>query len=155
MPIEVTDSGGSHNYAADYALHTIEMVARHFGEQTATNLVRMAMRFLAVQYIGEFARQIGVTGKSAHGTAEIASAVLSSFRNDVDVAKRSDFVTELTVSSFAPFNSVATEDMRAAIFAFFEMGTRVISGRLTARRFFDVATGTETWRFEDHRRWMA
>ena len=45
--------------------------------------------------------------------------------------------------------------MRASLFAFFVMTTRVISGRFTARRAFDRETGVETWVFEDHQRWMA
>jgi hypothetical protein len=146
---------GSHNYAADYAVHAIEAVVRHFGEQTATHIVRMAMRFLAVQYTGEFAKQLAATDQSPHAAARIATAILASFRNEVELEKRSDTVTELRFGAIAPFNAIATEDMRAAIFAFFEMATRVISGRLTARRSFEAKTGVETWRFEDHRRWMA
>ena len=146
---------GSHNYAADYAAHAIEMVVRHFGEQSATHLVRMAMRFLAVQYTGEFARQTGATERSADAAARIAAAILASFRNEVDLVKKSPTVTQLSFRTFAPFESVATEDMRASLFAFFEMTTRVISGRFTARRAFDRETGVETWVFEDHQRWMA
>jgi len=63
-------------------------------------------------------------------------------------------VSELIFNSFKPFDPVATEEMRAALFAFFEMGTRVISGRFTATRSFDGNAGMETWRFEDHQRWM-
>lgn len=145
---------GSHNYGADYALHAIEAVIRHFGEQTAQNIVRMAMRLLAVQYTGEFMKQVGVTEKTAHAAAQLPDAILRSFRNDVELSKKSDTVTELSFKALAPFDAIATEDMRAALFAFFEMATRVISGRFTARRSFSTATGIETWRFEDHQRWM-
>ena len=54
---------GSHNYAADYALHAIEAVIRLFGEQQAQNIVRMAMKFLAVQYTGSLAKQAGAPGE--------------------------------------------------------------------------------------------
>jgi hypothetical protein len=145
---------GGHNYAADYALHAIEAVIRHFGEQAATDIVRMAMRFLAVQFIGQLTRQTGFTDKTAHASAQCSAAILRSFRNDVEVSKRSETVTELSFSSFQPFDPIATEEMRAALFAFFEMGTRVISGRFTAKRSYAAQTGVETWRFEDHQRWM-
>jgi len=146
---------GSHNYAADYALHAIEAVIRHFGQQTTAHIVRMAMRFLAVQYAGELAKQVGATTKSAHAAASLAAAILGSFRNPVDLTKKSDTVSELSFKSFAPFEPVATEDMRGALFAFFDMATRVISGRFTASRSFHAGSGVETWRFEDHQRWMA
>lgn len=145
---------GSHNYAADYALHTIEAVIKHLGEQQATNIVRMAMKFFAVQFMGQFAKQTGFTEKSAHAAAQCAAAILRSFKNPVELSGKSETVTELSFKSFAPFEPIATEDMRAALFAFFEMGTRVISGRFTATRWFDEGTGVETWRFEDHRKWM-
>lgn len=151
---EVRVLKGSHNYAADYALHAIEAVIKHFGEQTAQHVVRMAMRFLAVQYTGQLARQVGATDGSAHAAAQMAAAILGSFRNDVELLRRSDTVTELVCRSFVPFEPIGTDEMRAALFAFFEMATRVISGRYTARRSYDAATRTETWRFEDHRRWM-
>ncbi|NDZ18343.1 hypothetical protein C7T35_12735 [Variovorax sp. WS11] len=146
---------GSHNYAADYAAHAIEMVVRHFGEQTAAHLVRMAMRFLAVQYTGQLTKQVGATECSAHAAARLAAEVLAAFRNEVELVKRSDTVTDLQFRSFAPFETVATEDMRSALFAFFEMATRVISGRFTARRAFDAGSRAETWTFQDHQRWMA
>jgi hypothetical protein len=145
---------GNHNYAADYALHAIEAVIRHFGEQTATNVVRMAMRLLAVQFIGQLTKQTGFTAKTAHAAAQCSAAILRSFRNDVELSKKSDTVTELSFKNFAPFEPIATEDMRAALFAFFAMGTCVINGRFTARRTLDTKTGVETWRFEDHQRWM-
>jgi hypothetical protein len=145
---------GGHNYAADYALHAIEAVIKHFGEQTAQHIVRMAMRFLAVQYTGQLQRQTGATAKSAHAAAQLAATILRSFRNDVELSRRSDTVSELGFKSFAPFEPIATPEMRAALFAFFEMATRVISGRFTARRSVDAAGGSETWRFEDHQRWM-
>lgn len=146
---------GGHNYAADYALHAIEAVIKHFGEQTARNIVAMAMRFLAVQYTGQLTKQVGATEKSADAAARLAAAILSSFRNEVDVAQKLTTVTELRFTKFAPFEPIATEDMRAALFAFFEMATRVISGRFTARRSHDRETGVETWVFQDHQRWMA
>ena len=145
---------GSHNYAADYALHSIEAVIRMHGEQQAQNIVRMAMKFLAVQYTGALAKQTGAADKSAHAAAQMSAAILRSFKNSVEVTKKSDTVTELTFTSFVPFEPIATQEMRASLFAFFEMATRVISGRFTARRTFDAATGAETWRFEDHKRWM-
>ena len=145
---------GGHNYAADYALHAIEAVIRHFGEQTAHNVVRMAMRFLAVQYTGQLAKQAGAADGSVHAAAGLAQAILRSFRNDAELSRKSETISELSFGTFAPFAPIATEDMRAALFAFFEMATRVISGRYTARRAFDPASGVETWRFEDHRRWM-
>lgn len=145
---------GSHNYAADYALHAIEAVIRQLGEQQATNIVRMAMRFLAVQFIGQLAKQTGFAEKSAHAAAQLSATILRAFRNGVELSKKSDTVTDLSFTSFTPFEAIATQDMRAALFAFFEMGTRVISGRFTAKRAFDAGTGVETWRFEDHQRWM-
>ena len=145
---------GSHNYAADYALHTIEAVIKHCGEQQAANIVRMAMKFLAVQYTGQFTKQTGFTEKTANAAAQNAAAILRSFKNEVELSKKSETVTELTFGNFAPFDPIATEDMRAAIFAFFEMSTRVVSGRFTATRSFDKKSGVETWRFEDHQKWM-
>jgi len=145
---------GSHNYAADYALHAIEAVIRHFGEQTATNIVRMGMRFLAVQFASQLARQTGFTDKTPHAAAQVAATILRSFRNDVESSKKSATVTELSFREFTPFMPIATEEMRDALFAFFEMATRVTSGRFTARRSFDRETGVETWRFQDHERWM-
>ena len=146
---------GSHNYAADYAAHAVEMVIRHFGEQTATHFLQMAMRFLAVQYSGAIAKQTGTEEKSAHAAAAFAQAILESFRNASELNRVSDTVSELRFTTFAPFMAVATEDVRAALFDFFEMSTRVKSGRFTAYRSFDKGTGVETWTFEDHQRWMA
>ncbi|WP_374667076.1 hypothetical protein [Ramlibacter sp.] len=145
---------GSHNYAADYALHSIEAVIRLFGEQTATHIVRMAMRFLAVQFTGQLARQTGCVDKTPHAVAQMTAAILRSFRNEVELARRSDAVTELSFRQFTPFMPIATEEMRAALFAFFEMATRVTSGRFTAQRTFDAGKGVEVWRFQDHQRWM-
>lgn len=145
---------GRHNYAADYALHAIEAVVRQFGEPAATHIVRTAMRFLGVQFIGQFTWQTGFTEPTAHAAAQCSAAILRAFRNDVELSRKSDTVTELGFRSFAPFDPVATADMRAALFAFFEMGTRVISGRFSATRAFDGRTGAETWRFEDHQQWM-
>ena len=145
---------GSHNYAADYALHAIEAVIKHFGEQTAQNIVGMAMRFLAVQYTGQLTKQVAATEKSAHAAARLATEILRSFRNDAELSRKSDTVSEVSFRSFAPFTPIATDEMRAALFAFFSMATRVISGRFTARRDVDPASGVETWRFEDHQRWM-
>ncbi len=145
---------GNHNYAADYALHAIEAVTRHFGEQTATNIVRMAMRLLAVQFSGQLAKQTGFTDKTVRAVAETAAAILRSFRNEVELSSKSATDAELSFRQFAPFMPIATEDMRAALFAFFEMATRVTSGRFTAHRSYDRASGFETWRFQDHQRWM-
>src|SRR4029077_14247282 len=84
---------GSPNYAADYASHTIEMVVRHFGEQAATHLVRMAMRFLAVQYTGQLLKQVDSTERSEHAAARLAAEVLASFRNEVELVRTSETVT--------------------------------------------------------------
>lgn len=145
---------GHHNYAADYALHAIEAVVRLFGEPAASDFVRTAMRFLAVQYIGQFTRQTGCTDGTAYAAAKCAATLMRSFRNDVEVSRTSDRVTELRVRGFAPFEPVATPAMREALFAFFEMGTRVVSGRFTASRLSSGLAGVETWRFEDHHQWM-
>jgi hypothetical protein len=145
---------GHHNYVADYALHAIEAVIRQFGEQAATNIVRTAMRFLAVQYIDQFTTQTGFTDRTAHAAAQCSAEILRSFRNDVELSRPTHTVTELSFKSFTPFGPIATEELRSALFAFFEMGTRVISGRFTARRSFDGPSGMETWRFEDHLKWM-
>lgn len=145
---------GHHNYASDYALHTIQAVRRLFGEQAATHIVGMAMRFLAVQYSGQLARQTGCAEATPQSVARSAAAILRAFRNRVELACPSDTVAELAFTGFAPFEPVATPDMRAALFAFFEMGARVTSGTFTAERTFDAAAGVETWRFEDHQRWM-
>ena len=90
----------------------------------------------------------------SHAAAQCSATILRSFKNDVELSKKSETVTELAFKNFAPFEPIATEDMRAALFAFFEMGARVISGRFTATRLFDRKTGVETWRFEDHQKWM-
>lgn len=145
---------GHRNYAADYALHAVEAVVRLFGEQAATHIVRAAMRFLAVQFIGQFTNQTGCTERTAHAAARCGAAILRSLGNEVEVSRRSETVTELAFQGFAPFDPIASEDMRAALFAFFEMGTRVISGRFTATRSFESKSRVETWRFEDHQQWM-
>lgn len=145
---------GSHNYAADYALHAIEAVIRLLGEQQAQNIVRMAMKLLAVQYTGALAKETGATEKTAHAAALLSAAILRSFRNGVELSRKSDTIAQLSFKTFAPFDPIATQDMRACLFAFFEMATRVISGRFTASRAFDAASGIETWRFQDHQRWM-
>ena len=145
---------GHHNYAADYALHAIEAVRKLHGEQQAHDIVRTAMKFLAVQYSGQLARQTGFGDKTAHAAAQCTAAILRSFRNDVELSRKSETVTELRFSNFIPFEPIATEEMRAALFAYFEMATRVTSGRLTAKRSCDAKTAVETWRFEDHQRWM-
>jgi len=145
---------GHHNYAADYARHAVEAVLTLHGEEQANNIVRLAMKFLAVQFSGQLAKQTGFADRTALAAAQVSAAILRSFRNDVELSRRSDTVTELSFEGFAPFESIASEEMRAAIFAYFEMATRVTSGRFTAKRSHDTTTGIETWRFEDHQTWM-
>jgi hypothetical protein len=145
---------GRHSYAADYAVHAIEAVIRLFGEQAAAHIVRSAMRFMAVQFTGQLARQVGATEPTPHGVARVAAALLRSFRNEVELLKKSETLTELSFEQFAPFTPVATDEIRSALFAFFEMATRVTSGRFSARRSFNRDSGREIWAFQDHQRWM-
>lgn len=145
---------GHRNYAADYVLHTLQAVVSHFGEQAAAHVVGAAMRFLAVQYMGQFARQTGQVDGTVLAAAQCAAAILRSFGNEVVFSRRSATVAELAFDDFVPFEAIATPALRAALFTFFEMGTSVISGRFTATRAYDAAAGVETWRFQDHQRWM-
>jgi len=145
---------GHHNYAADYALHAIEAIVKLHGEQSANHIVRVAMNFMAVQFSGQLAKQTGFTDKTAHAAAQCSAAILRSFKNDVELARKSATVTEVSFKTFSPFEAIATEEMRTALFAYFEMSTRVTSGRFAAKRSLDTNIGIEVWRFEDHQTWL-
>jgi len=92
---------GHHNYAADYALHAIEAIVKLHGEQSANHIVRVAMNFMAVQFSGQLAKQTGFTDKTAHAAAQCSAAILRSFKNDVELARKSATVTEVSFKTFS------------------------------------------------------
>jgi hypothetical protein len=145
---------GSASYAADYALHVVEAAQKLFGVPAATQFVETAARMLAVQFIHTYAAMTGAANQAPDGLAHMFAAIVRSFRNDCAIERRSTDAIEVQLRSWAPFQPIATERMRAALFEFVAMGTRVQNGRVSAERAFDAATGIERWTFTDRKRWL-
>lgn len=143
----------SANYAADYAVHTIEGLQRIVGTPAACQLIEQAMRLLAVQTIRQYVRLSNVTDSGADGLAQLFVSVLRAFRNECAI-ERSAEATRIRFRSFAPFATVATERVRQSLFEFVSMGVRVLNGRVSTSRQFDANSGVECWTFTNEKKWL-
>lgn len=145
---------GSANYAADYVSHAIDVMVAQFGMAAACDMIRSAMRLLAVQYVGSIKSLAGVEG---HGPADIAAVyadILKSFKNAPQVKQVSPDSVQIVLDGFAPFPYPESRPMREAVFAYFEMGVRVLNGHISIDQRFDPGRGTETWTLVDEKKWL-
>jgi hypothetical protein len=145
---------GSANYASDYALHTAEAVQKLFGVPTATQLIEQAMRLLAVQFIQSYAAMTAAPNSDAEGLAHLFATILRSFRNECTIERRNADEVVVRLDSLAPFQPIATERMREALFEFVAMGVRVLNGKVSVGRHFDAVSGIELWTLTDRKRWL-
>jgi hypothetical protein len=145
---------GSDNYGADYALHVLEAVQRHLGVPAATQQVETAMRMLAVQFIQQYAALTKAPDRGVAGIAHLFGTILRACRNECAAEPAGADAVRLRLATWKPFQPVATERTRAALFEFVATGVRVLNGRVSAERSFDPATGAEAWTFTDRKRWL-
>ena len=143
---------GSANYASDYVRHAIEVMVEKFGMHTACNLVATAMRTLAIQYVGGLRDLAGAEGNSVSAIAKTYQEILRSFKNEVHLAQVDADTVTLSFDTFAPFPYPESQEMRDAIFAYFDVGTRVLNGHVRIARSFDA--GTEIWTLTDTHTWL-
>ena len=144
---------GSHSYGADYAGHLLEIMENMFGPLVASQLVERGLRMLAVQYTADLAGKAGVTGNGPDDIAELAAAILRSFRNEVTCTVSGN-KAEVSFSRVVPFQAVRSREMRAALFAFFSTATQMLNGHVRATRHLVEDRGIETWTFADEGRWL-
>lgn len=143
---------GGYNYSVDYVRHVIAIVQQLLGIHAAHDVIRAAMRLLAVQFAADLAKTTGETSTSADGVARMFAAILGSFRNSVEVTGDAAKAV-LTVKGFTPFTEDDDAALRAAVFEFFAMAVRLRNGRLSIVRDY-AAPGTEIWTIADEGRWL-
>lgn len=145
---------GSANYAADYVRHAMEVIVTQFGMAAACNMIRSAMQLLAVQYVSSLKTLAGVEGCRPADIAAVYADVLRSFKNTPTIREISTDGVQISFDGFMPFPYPGSPLMRQAVFSFFEMGVRVLNGRISIRQEFDLGRGIETWTLSDEKKWL-
>ncbi|MFT4065499.1 hypothetical protein [Paraburkholderia sp.] len=145
---------GSANYAADYVKHAIEVVVGQFGMQAASYMIAAAMKLLAVQFTPSLKAATEVEGNSPAALAQTYVTIIGAFRNAPQWKALGEDAAELSFETFEPFPYPHSAQLRAAVFAFFDMSVRTLNGHVRLERHYDEASGFERWTFTDTKTWL-
>lgn len=145
---------GSANYASDYVTHVVEVVVQQFGINAACSIVESAMKLLAVQFTPTLKALSGVEGNRPAALAQMYATLMGAFKNTPKWMSTGEDSAEVTFETFEPFPFQKSNEMRRAVFAFFDIGVRTLNGHIKLERHFDYGTGIERWTFEDTHKWL-
>lgn len=145
---------GSANYASDYVKHVVEVVVQQFGINAACDLIESAMKLLAVQFTPTLKALSGVEGNSAPALAQTYATIMGAFKNAPQWSSSGADSAEIVFKTFEPFPFQKSEQMRRAVFVFFDIGVRTLNGHIRLEREFDRHTGVERWTFKDTHEWL-
>lgn len=145
---------GSANYATDYVNHAVGTVIQQFGLAATCDMLRMAMKLLAVQFVGAHRALTGHAGRDVADIARSYASILRALKNDVELVSCGKDEAELLVHGLNPFPHVDESVMREAVFAYFEMGVRVANGHVRVSRESAGGGASERWRFTDTHSWL-
>jgi hypothetical protein len=146
---------GGANYASDYVKHVIEAMVAQFGMHTASYMVSSAMKLLAVQFTPTLRTVCKSEGNRPSDIAQLFAAMMGAFKNaPPQVKETGPDSCEVSFETFEPFPFQKSQQMRAAVFDFFEMSVRTLNGHIKMERRFDAETGFESWTLTDKHKWL-
>lgn len=138
-------------YSRDWVKGAVDCLYRMYGQQITYFIVAQTMRGVAIQYMDELKRDTGVGGSDAKAVAAFLYELQRACGQDVQLTENQGGY-RIILRSNLPFDLDASEGLRAAMFEFPMMATRLISGRISIAR---VPNGTtETWEIRDAGRWL-
>jgi hypothetical protein len=143
-------------FAGGYFRVTVEVLQNMFGEFAANQIVQHAMRGIAIQFMPEFRNELRAPKRDFDGVVATLTGILDACGQSFSVETLGEKKRRIVLRTMKPFDDDAPEGLRAALFQFQEMGTRVLNGHLRITRHANSPSGPagEAWDIEDTGRWL-
>ncbi|MCG5213632.1 hypothetical protein [Streptosporangium sp. KLBMP 9127] len=139
-------------FSAGYVRSTVECLYERYGALTTHQLVRSAMRMLAIQLTPELTAKAGVEGTTVADIAGFHHALVSATRRDATLERVDERTFRLLVRSANPFDASHPAELRSAFFEFHSAATRMLNGHVASD--FTIRDGVDVWEFTDTGRWL-
>ncbi|MGC7404270.1 hypothetical protein ACPWR0_21585 [Pandoraea pneumonica] len=140
-------------FSAGYVQATVDSLYAMVGELRTHQLVRSAMRMLAIQMGPQLVTQTGVETRDVPGILRFHCTLLSAMGRDVTVEPGEDARRgRLVLRSYKPFDERYSPELHEAFFEFHAMATRMMSSTVKITRH-ESADG-EAWDVVDTGQWL-
>lgn len=137
-------------FSSGYVRSTVDCLYERYGELTTHQLVRSAMRMLAIQLTPELAA--GADGGSVAGIAAFHHTLVRATRREAALERVDDRTFRVAVHDTKPFDADCPVELRSAFFEFHSMATRMLNGRVASS--FTSRDGMDIWEFTDTGQWL-
>jgi hypothetical protein len=142
-------------FSTRYAREAVEILLSMCGEAVTAYIVQQTMRCVAIQYIYELQRDLGLVAKDVKSVASLFAGLAEASLGAVRVERTGEQRYCVAVEKPQPWDGFVPESVRAAFFEFQQMGTRLINGHLRVTRHkASDDKAEESWEFEDIGRWL-
>jgi hypothetical protein len=139
-------------FSSGYVRSTVDCLYERYGELTTHQLVRSAMRMLAIQLTPELAAAAKTKGEAVQDIAAFHHTLVRATRREAELERVDAKTHRVIVRGTQPFDADGPAELRAAFFEFHSMATRMLNGHVAAS--FTSRDGTDIWEFTDTGRWL-
>mgnify|MGYP001158957371 FL=1 len=141
------------NFSSRYLRTTVEVLYKQFGETRAHEIISQTMRLLAIQYTHELSQTLKRNGNESQTVTGFIGQILDCFSQDFDTEELAPLKHTITLRTCHPFDADASDNLKQALFCFFEMLTQQVNGNIRISRK-SINQSEDLWKIEDTGSWL-
>ena len=141
------------NFSSRYLRTTVEVLYKQFGETRAHEIISQTMRLLAIQYTHELSQTLKRNGNESRTVTGFIGQILDCFSQDFDTEELAPLKHTITLRTCHPFDADASDNLKQALFCFFEMLTQQVNGNIRISRK-SINQSEDLWKIEDTGSWL-